>query len=628
MTRRTGFLALLAALVAGFVAARTADAHMVPVGVGTQTWIEVRPRKAAVRFNLGFSSIKGIVEMQRADANKDGKISEDEETAYLKDLASRVLPLVRFTLDGKPLELRLLHSEASGLRGTIEPVAFDTFFDLEAELPQLQGAHELVYHEGTYENDISQQILYLVAPQPLDYASYDLETNPIQVPVPIEGGSQLMGRDVSVRFEFLAKTLERDRAEALIEPCLEGLQGTLDALATNVARSAEKDLGAVAGGNMRLGAQHVSGALASRTGFRVSAATARSRTSAVTSPATGAGQSLQDQTTEETAKLKKGYELPITVGSILAFMLWGALHAKAPGHGKTMVAAYLMGTQGRIWDAVRLGLIVTFTHTAAVWTLGLGLVYFVEQEKAQRVADRTDLYLKIASGLVIFLFGVVLAWRRSRSAAAAGATHHHHEPAPLPEKLEAPRTGKKLSLVASAPVEAAPEVHDHGHGSHTHTHDGHTHTHGDMSEDEHAAYHAKEAARVNSFKDLLMLGLTGGMVPCPAAVTLIFLILPLPDHNTLKAFVYLSAFSFGLGSVLIAIAAAVVLGRGRIADLLGGHQSRVMRNAPILGACAVSLAGLLIVYEAFDPSFTKTREKVVAMVRGPDPNATNATRIK
>jgi nickel/cobalt exporter len=606
MRRRV--LALLVALVAGFVAARSAEAHLVPVGVGTQTWIEVRPRRVTVRFNLGFSSVKGIVEMQRADVNKDGKITEEEETAYLKDLGGRVLPLVRFTLDGKPLELRLLHSEASALRGSIEAVPFDTFFDLEAELPQLQGAHELVYHEGTFENDISQQILYVVTARQEDYASFDMETKTTQVPLEVEGAYQLVGRDVTVRFEFLQKALERDQAEALIEPCMEGLQGSLDALATNVARSAEKDLGAVAGGDVRLGAQQVSTALASRTGFRVSAATATSRGSETAS--------ARKVDSEENQKLVTAYSGPFSLATLAIFMLWGALHAKGPGHGKTMVAAYLMGTKGRIWDAVRLGLIVTFTHTAAVWTLGLGLVYFVEAEKSQSVAARTGLLLTIISGAMMFLFGLGLAWRRYHAIVATDAHDHEHghehAPAPLPEKLEPPRSGKRLVLAVTAPAEAPVAVHDHGHDPHTHTHDDHTHSHGAMSDEEHAAHHAREAAQVNDFRDLFTLGLTGGMVPCPAAIVLILYVLGLKDHNTLKAFVYLASFSLGLGSVLIAIAVAVVLGRSRIANLLGGSKGWAIKWAPVIGAIAVSLAGLLVIYQAFDPSFSMIRDKFLA----------------
>ncbi len=629
MTRRTGFLALLAALVAGFVAARTADGDY--VRVGTQTWIEVRPRKVAVRFNLGFSSLLALAEMRKADTNKDGKLTEEEETAYLQALAAQVLPKLRFTLDEKPLEFRLVHFEGSGLRGTIEPVAFDTFFDLEADLPQLAGAHELVYHEGTYENEVSQQILYVVTARQEDYASFDMETKTTQVPLPVEGAFQLMGRDVSVRFEFLAKALERDKAEALIEPCMDGLQGTLDALATNVARSAEKDLGALVGGNVRLGAQPTSLALASRTGFKVSATTAQSRGSGAPR---ATGPSPQQEQTDEEKKLTEGYAMPIGLTSIALFMLWGALHAKGPGHGKTMVAAYLMGSKGRLWDAARLGMIVTITHTAAVWTLGLGIVFLVERWKLHQSSDalrrQSIFYLAIISGIGIMLFGLGLVWRRYRAAKRDEAAHghtHEHSHAALPEKLEAPKTGKRLVLAAAAPIEV-PAAHDHGHGPHTHTHDGHSHSHGDLSEAEHAAYHAQEAARIHTFRDLLSLGLSGGMVPCPSAVFLIIYVLGLPDHNTLKAFVYLAAFSFGLGAVLVAIASAVVLGRTRIANALGSSQGWVIRWAPVIGAVAVTFAGMLVVYEAFDPYFVKTREKVVALVRGPDPNATNTTKVK
>lgn len=93
---------------------------------------------------------------------------------------------------------------------------------------------------------------------------------------------------------------------------------------------------------------------------------------------------------------------------------WGAIHALSPGHGKAMVAAYLVGTQGRPRDAITLGGIVTVTHTAGVFALGfvtLALSSFVLPE---------DLfpYLNLASGLLVIAVGLTVLRRRRK--------HHHH----------------------------------------------------------------------------------------------------------------------------------------------------------------------------------------------------------
>ncbi|HUR85672.1 MAG TPA: sulfite exporter TauE/SafE family protein, partial [Solirubrobacteraceae bacterium] len=104
---------------------------------------------------------------------------------------------------------------------------------------------------------------------------------------------------------------------------------------------------------------------------------------------------------------------------LLAAFAWGAVHALSPGHGKAMVAAYLVGTRGTPRDAVALGAIVTVTHTIGVFALGavtLLLSAFVLPE---------DLYpwLNLASGLLVLGVGGVLVRARLR----ARAHHHHHE---------------------------------------------------------------------------------------------------------------------------------------------------------------------------------------------------------
>ena len=66
---------------------------------------------------------------------------------------------------------------------------------------------------------------------------------------------------------------------------------------------------------------------------------------------------------------------------LLAAFGWGAIHALSPGHGKAMVAAYLVGTKGKPRDAVALGAIVTATHTAGVFALGLITLYEIWRDR-------------------------------------------------------------------------------------------------------------------------------------------------------------------------------------------------------------------------------------------------------
>jgi nickel/cobalt transporter (NicO) family protein len=125
-----------------------------------------------------------------------------------------------------------------------------------------------------------------------------------------------------------------------------------------------------------------------------------------------------------------GFEALITgdlgTGAILVALLlaafWGAAHALTPGHGKAIVAGYLVGTRGRPRDAVTLGLVVTATHTIGVFALGfvtLALSAFV-------VPERLYPWLTLVSGLLVVGVGASVFWRRLRHRRQHAHGHHHH----------------------------------------------------------------------------------------------------------------------------------------------------------------------------------------------------------
>ena len=107
---------------------------------------------------------------------------------------------------------------------------------------------------------------------------------------------------------------------------------------------------------------------------------------------------------------------------LLAAFGWGALHALSPGHGKTMVAGYLVGTRGTARHAVALGATVTITHTIGVFALGvvtLALSQYVLPEQLYP-------WLTLASGLLVVIVGVNVLRSRIRAARVAHQHHHHH----------------------------------------------------------------------------------------------------------------------------------------------------------------------------------------------------------
>ena len=221
----------------------------------------------------------------------------------------------------------------------------------------------------------------------------------------------------------------------------------------------------------------------------------------------------------------------------VAFFL-GAAHALTPGHGKTLVAAYLVGSRGTIRDAVYLGSVVTLTHTSSVFILGLVTLYASQHI----LMDRIYPWLSLVSGLLVMGMGLWLLRSRMRG---AGRHHHHH----------------------------------HDHHQHDHHHDDHPHTH--------------EPPRVTR-AHLFSLGVSGGLVPCPEAMVVLLMAISLRKLGL--GLVILVAFSLGLAVVLIAIGIAMILSGpllGRVTE--GG---RLIRLLPVGSAAVVTLLGAGIVYQA------------------------------
>src|SRR5579884_1418594 len=111
----------------------------------------------------------------------------------------------------------------------------------------------------------------------------------------------------------------------------------------------------------------------------------------------------------------------LAAGLAVAFGL-GAIHAMSPGHGKTIVAAYLVGARGTPKHAIFLGGMVTFTHTISVFLLGLVTLYLSEFV----LPDKITPVLGAISGVSIVWIGAMLFFKRLKAARAHGHTHHHH----------------------------------------------------------------------------------------------------------------------------------------------------------------------------------------------------------
>jgi ABC-type nickel/cobalt efflux system permease component RcnA len=216
--------------------------------------------------------------------------------------------------------------------------------------------------------------------------------------------------------------------------------------------------------------------------------------------------------------------LLVILASLAAALFWGAAHALSPGHGKTIITAYLVGRRGTPRHAALLGLIVTITHTIGVFSLGLvtlALSQFI-------VPDRLYPWLNLVSGLLVVGIGASVLrarWRHSR--------HHHH--------------------------------HHHHHGE-----------------------------EGTSFRSLVAVGVSGGLLPCPSA--LVVLLAAISLHRVAFGLLLILSFSAGLALTITGIGLAAVLARTAFRRM--SFEGRLVRLLPAASALVILAAGLAMTVRA------------------------------
>lgn len=239
-------------------------------------------------------------------------------------------------------------------------------------------------------------------------------------------------------------------------------------------------------------------------------------------------------------------------GALFVAVLLGAGHALTPGHGKALVGAYLVGERGTVRDAVFLGLVVTFAHTATVYLFGLvilGLVHFVNEKQL-------GVWLGVGSGLLVIATGFWLLLRGLLRWYGVDVDHHHH--------------------------------HDYEDGH------SHTHEHGEDHSHKHVHHHHHHPHPGTGRGSLLSLGIAGGAVPCPDAIAV--LAASINAGNVAFGLVLITAFSAGMATVLIAIGILMVTAKARMARFTG--EGRFFKALPIISAAIVLVLGLGLVGQA------------------------------
>jgi len=233
-------------------------------------------------------------------------------------------------------------------------------------------------------------------------------------------------------------------------------------------------------------------------------------------------------------------------------MLLGALHGLEPGHSKTMMAAFIIAIRGTVLQAVLLGLCAAFSHSLVIWLLaGLALHY-----GSQWNAESTEPYFQLGSALIIIGLALWMAWRTHRDIKAEARHGHGHK-------------------------------HDHSHSHET----GPT-----GYQDAHELAHATKIEKRFSNRtvtngQIALFGLTGGLLPCPAAFTIVLVCLQL-KRFALGIFMVLS-FSAGLALTLVATGALAAWSLRHAEKRFSGLGS-MARKLPYLSSGILILMGLFI----------------------------------
>jgi nickel/cobalt transporter (NicO) family protein len=320
-------------------------------------------------------------------------------------------------------------------------------------------------------------------------------------------------------------------------------------------------------------------------------------------------------------------------------ILLGALHGLEPGHSKTMMAAFIIAIRGTVLQATLLGLSATVSHTAIVWLVALAGLYFGRQWNG----EQSEAYFQIASAVIIIGVAIWMAWRTWREQNAEHDHHHHHDEAqriatrngmlmlsifedgvpphfriesesgalPTPEEISLDTirddaTSQTFGFIAKAGyLESADEIPEphafearlslRGEIS-TAVFEEHDHSHMNLGDedDAHARAHAADirkrfAGRSVTTWQIVLFGLTGGLIPCPAAITVLLLCLQLKQFSL--GFTLVVCFGIGLAITMVSAGVLAALSLRHIERRWSGF-SQYARQAPYASAMLIVLVGL------------------------------------
>jgi len=533
-------LVLIAGGSLGLLHTGRAEAH--PLGnftINRYSRIELSPAGISLRYVIDMAEIPAFQERDAIDQDGNSRIRAAEQSAYLEGKASALRRGLELKINGAPIELHAVSSDLSFPSGQGGLDTQRIVIDYSALLPEggQAAAQRVEFHDKNYEERIGWR----------------------EIVVRAVGGVRLASS--SVPAVDVSDELRSYPQEALSNPL-------------NLSRAAFDFTAATAGSSGDLAAP------------------------ALTQLATGHSRAIQgnpDSPLTRYAELiaKDRLSAGVIIIALLTAIAFGALHALSPGHGKTIVGAYLVGSRGTWRHALLLALTVTATHTSSVYALGSVTLYL----SSYIVPEQLYPWLSIASGGLILAMGLALLASRLRSShllADAWAWLQRSLPFSATPTLALEHAGaihvqgedSHDANTHFAQAGAAPHAHRHGLGP------AHSHAPGDAD------------GRALTWRGLIGLGIFGGLLPCPSAIVVMLSAIAL--HRVAFGLLLIVAFSLGLATVLTTIGLLLVYAGAisrrlplvsTLTSWLGDRPvlwGFAVRAFPVASAAAVFVAGVVI----------------------------------
>jgi nickel/cobalt exporter len=529
----------------------------------------------SVHYAVVFGQLPALRELHLADVNGDGVTSQAERDAYAQRLAPEFARSLKVLVDGAPIPLHL-RRWASSLPTEQGGFSLRLDADFTGRLPAAVavGDHRFNFINGNFASnfgwhEITVQTIPAIRVSDTNAFNNSLTAGLAQALKAIPASGPLDERAVHLSFGRGAAPA----GSALLGP----RPGTLPIQPGAAAQTPERD----ENNWLQRQTRHLIGVISAR-----------------------------------------HVEPAVILAALLAAFVLGALHAFSPGHGKTIVGAYLIGSRGTPKHAAFLGLTVTVTHTLGVFVLGFATLF------ASRFIfpDRLFPILSLISGLIVLAMGMILLAQRWHSAKAALArrtriahSHSHSGALTLAMVTEPAFTGQGHAHNHEHDGhQHSDHWHDHGgHTHHRHGHDEHLHDdhddavhtddhhHDDSSAHNQSLLHS-HGGRAHShlppgadgsgvtWRSLLALGISGGLVPCPSALVLLLAAVAL--NKTAYGMLLVLGFSIGLAATLTIVGLAFLYARDHFRP--PSASARWPHLLPVLSAGLITAVGVILCFGA------------------------------